>query len=142
MSKLSREFIESEINPPTTGQRFYRDADIPGFAVRVTQRSKSFILEKRVNGVNRRITIGKCSELSFDAAKKQACIMLGDIAKGIDPKTGRHISTASDITLRDVLQKFLEIKPIREDTRRNYHYAINKVLPHGHSSFWSLICLD
>jgi len=128
MSKLTKEFIESDINPPITGQRFYRDADMPGFAVRVTQRSKSFILEKRVNGANRRITIGKCSELSFDAAKKQACIMLGDIAKGIDPKTGKRISTASDITLREVLQKFLEIKPIREDTRRNYHYSINKHL--------------
>jgi integrase len=26
--------------------------------------------------------------MAFDSAKKQACIMLGDIAKGNDPKTG------------------------------------------------------
>ncbi|CAN5152123.1 hypothetical protein BH10CYA1_BH10CYA1_30560 [soil metagenome] len=70
MSKLTKEFIELEIQLPVAGQRFYRDDDVPGFAVRVTQRSKSFILEKRVKGVNRRITIGKCSEVSFDSAKK------------------------------------------------------------------------
>ena len=108
MSKLTKQFIESEIQPPVTGQRFYRDDDLPGFAIRVTRKSKSFILEKRVDGANRRITIGKCSEMSLDSAKKQTCIMLGDI------------------TLREVLQKFLEIKPIRKDTQRNYHFAINR----------------
>ncbi len=33
-----------------------------------------------------------------------------DIAKGNDPKTGKRINTQSDITLREVFQKFLEIK--------------------------------
>jgi len=126
MPKLTKQFIESGIQPPVTGQRFYRDDDVPGFAIRVTRKSKSYILEKRVDGVNRRITIGKCSEMSFDSAKKQACSMLGDIAKGNDPKTGKRINTLNDITLREVLQKFLEIKPIRKGTRRNYHFAINR----------------
>lgn len=126
MSKLTKQFIESEIQAPLSGQRFYRDDDILGFAIRVTPKSKSYILEKRVDGVNRRITIGRCSEISLDAAKKQACIMLGDIAKGNDPKTGKRINTLKDITLREVLQKFLDIRPIREHTQRNYYFAINR----------------
>lgn len=126
MSKLTKQFIESEIHPPLSGQRFYRDDDILGFAIRVTPKSKSYILEKRVDGVNRRITIGRCSAISLDAAKKQACIMLGDIAKGNDPKTGKRINTLKDITLREVLQKFLDIRPIREQTQRNYYFAINR----------------
>lgn len=126
MAKLTKQFIELDIEQPLTGQRFYRDEDIPGFAIRVTKSSKSFILEKRIGSANRRITIGKCSEMSLEAAKKQACIMLGDIAKGNDPKTGKRINTLCDITLREVLQKFLEIKPIRKETQRNYHYAINR----------------
>ena len=48
MSKLTKQFIELEIQAPITGQRFYRDEDLPGFAIRVTRNSKSFILEKRV----------------------------------------------------------------------------------------------
>jgi hypothetical protein len=126
MSKLTKQFIELEIQPPITGQRFYRDQDLPGFAIRVTRRSKSFVLEKRVGGANRRITIGKCSEMSLESAKRAACVMLGDIAKGNDPSTGRRINTLSDITLREVLQKFLKMKPIRKDTQQNYHYAVNR----------------
>jgi integrase len=83
-------------------------------------------LEKRVGGVNRRITIGKCNEMELDSAKTQAYIMLGEIAKGNDPKTGKRINTLKDITLREVLQKFLEMKPIREATKRNYHFAVNR----------------
>jgi integrase len=64
--------------------------------------------------------------MSLDSAKKQACIMVGNIAKGIDPKSGKRINTSIDITLREVLQKFLEIKPIRIDTQRNYVFAINR----------------
>jgi hypothetical protein len=98
MPKLTKQFIESEIQAPVTGQRFYRDDDVPGFAVRVTRKCKSYILEKRVDGANRRITLGKCSEMSLESARKQACIMLGDIAKGNDPKTGKRINTLNDIT--------------------------------------------
>ncbi len=126
MAKLTKQFIETEIEPPVTGQRFYRDEELPGFAVRVTPKSKSYILEKRVGGANRRITIGKCCEMSLEHAKMQACIMLGHIDAGNDPKTGKRVNVLSDITLREVLQKFLEIKPIRATTKRNYHFAINK----------------
>lgn len=70
MAKLTKHFIELEIEQPVTGQRFFRDEDIPGFAIRVTRRSKSYILEKRVGGSNRRITIGKWSEMSVESAKK------------------------------------------------------------------------
>lgn len=126
MSKLTKEFVESEIQLPLKGQCFYRDDDVHGFAVRVTPKSKSYILERRVDGATKRITIGKCSDMSLDSARNQACIMLGDIAKGIDPKSGKRINTLNDITLREVLQKFLEIKPIRKDTQRNYHFAINR----------------
>lgn len=128
MYKLTKHFIETEIVAPTTGQRFYRDEDVPGLALRVTPKSMSYIFEKRVNGVNKRITIGKYAELTLDAAKNQARIMLGQIAQGIDPTTGKRINTLQDTTLREVLQKFLEIKPIRPETKKNYHYAINKHL--------------
>jgi hypothetical protein len=102
MSKLTKEFVESEIQLPLKGQCFYRDDDVHGFAVRVTPKSKSYILERRVDGATKRITIGKCSDMSLDSARNQACIMLGDIAKGNDPKSGKRINTLNDITLREV----------------------------------------
>jgi hypothetical protein len=51
--------------------------------------------------------------------------MLGEIENGNDPRTGKRINTLSDITLREVLQKFSEIKPIRQATKQNYVSAIN-----------------
>lgn len=45
---------------------------------------------------------------ALETAKTQACIMLGEIAKGIDPATGKRINVVSDVTLQEVLQKFLE----------------------------------
>jgi len=130
MAKLTKEFVENEIHLTTSGQRFYRDDDVPGFAIRV-RKCKPYILERRIAGSSRRITIDKCSDLSFDSAKKHACIMLGELAKGNDPITGKRINTLRDITLREVLQKFLEIKPLRDETRRNYLYSIN-----SHLSDW------
>lgn len=62
------------------------------------------------------VSSAKCSEISLETAKKQACIMLGEIAKGNDPKSGKRINSLNDITLREVLQKFLETKPLRKDT--------------------------
>ncbi len=125
MPKLTKEFVE-EIEAPTKGQSFFRDEDVPGFGVRATPTCKSYIFERRVAGRNRRVTIGKCAEVSFDFARKQACVMLGDIAKGNDPTTGKRVNTLDDITLREVFEKFLEKKPIREDTKRNYHFTIYK----------------
>ena len=56
---LSRRFVENEIEYPVKGQVIYRDDKLPGFALRVTRGCKSYIVECRVNGANRRITIGK-----------------------------------------------------------------------------------
>lgn len=128
MPKLTTQFIETEIETPVTGQRFFRDEEISGFAVRVTPKSKSFIFEKRIGGANKRITIGKCSETSLESARKQACIMLSEVAKGIDPRNGKRINTLSDITLREVLEKYLEVKSLRKSTKRNYQYGINRHL--------------
>ena len=124
MPTLNRQFIDSEIQSPASGQRFYRDDELSGFAIRVTRNSKSYILEKRVGGANKRITIGKVSEMSLDGARKQAQIMLGEIAKGNDPRTGKRINARNDITLREVVEKYLDVKPLRPATQKNYRSSI------------------
>lgn len=123
MPKITKQFID-QIQAPETGQKFYRDDDIRGFAVRATKNSNAYILEKRVNGKTCRIALGNCDAMTLEAAKRRACELLGDLAKGIDPKTGKRINVLGDITLLEVLNKFLDTKPIREATKRNYHYAV------------------
>jgi len=124
MPKLNKQFMGTEIQAPITGQIFYRDDELPGFAIRVTRNSKSYIIERRVGGANKRITIGKCCEISLEAARKQALVMLAEIAKGNDPRTGKRINTLNDITLREAVQKYLEVKPLRPATQKNYRSSI------------------
>ena len=75
---------------------------------------------------NRRLRhlIGKCNEISLDDAKKQVCILLGDIAKGRDPKTGKRINALHNITLREVTEKYLEVRKLRAATQKNYRSSI------------------
>ena len=57
MPRLTKQLIDATPFPPA-GQVFVRDAELPGFALRVTQGRKSFVLEKRIRGRMRRLTIG------------------------------------------------------------------------------------
>ncbi|MBK9278428.1 MAG: hypothetical protein JNN26_09210 [Candidatus Obscuribacter sp.] len=56
--------------------------------------------------------------ISFDSAKKRACIVLDELSKGNAPRIGKRIHILRGITLREVLQPLIEIKPIRDETCR------------------------
>ena len=71
MAKLTKRAIDS-IRHPQSGQTFVRDDVLPGFALRVSPGAKSFILEKRIHGRVRRITLGAYGPLTVDQARKKA----------------------------------------------------------------------
>ena len=63
--KLTQTVI-TKAEPPPFGehgqskQKFLRDSSIPGFGLRITSNGvRSFIVEKRINGVVKRHTIGR-----------------------------------------------------------------------------------
>ena len=58
-TKLTSRFVSS-LRPPASGQRIDFDTDIPGFGVRTTAAgAKSWILDYRIDGRQRRLTIGR-----------------------------------------------------------------------------------
>jgi len=64
--KITKSFVDKLVLPES-GQVFYRDSELKGFAVRVTTGgSKAFILEKRINRKLKRITLGRYPELTVD----------------------------------------------------------------------------
>ena len=60
MPKLTTNFIQTKITPPAKGKvDFYRDTELVGFGLMVRESGKTFFVEKRVNGKNRRQVLGK-----------------------------------------------------------------------------------
>jgi len=127
MPRLTKEFIAGEAVAPAAGQIIYRDDELRGFALRVTPRGKSYIVEKRVNGVNRRITLGKCAVIPVELARKEALKVLADMTRGIDPKTGRKSSPCA-VTLQEVLDKYLAVRKLRTLTVSTYRRLIERNL--------------
>lgn len=75
---------------PTQGQVFVRDVELRGFALRITPGSKTFILEKKINGRVRRMTLGRCGVLTVDQARDLAKVKIGAITNGEDPAEERR----------------------------------------------------
>ena len=76
---------------PNSGQSFIRDNSLKGFGLRITSTgTKSFIVEKRINGRVKRQTIGRFGELTVEEARRHAQHLLGQIAIGRDPIAERR----------------------------------------------------
>ena len=128
MRRLTKEVIDG--TPfPSAGQVFVRDTELPGFALRVTQGRKSFVLEKRIHGRMRRITIGPYGPLTVDRARKLAAIHVGEIAQGADPAQVRqdrlHEPMFADLTEQYLTRHAPRKRSARDDRRMlQTHLAI------------------
>ena len=89
--KLTKTFIDRLPIPPkkpngAANQAIYRDTTLVGFGLLVgSGGTKSFFIERRVNGRVKRISIGRYGHLTPAQAKLKAQEMLGVIAMGQDP---------------------------------------------------------
>jgi integrase len=124
--KITKQFVD-KLPPPETGQVFHRDSLLKGFAVRVTAGgSKAFILEKRIDGKVKRITLGRYPEITVEQARKKAQEFLGEIATGTNPITKRQRQKVQSMTLWDVWLDYKTIKSnLKPRTYAQYEYYFN-----------------
>ena len=90
MPRLNKTIIDKiespQAAPGKQAQTFYRDSALPGFGLRVTNTGvKAFIVEKRIKGKVKRITIGKYGILTAEKARIKAIDLLSEITVGRDP---------------------------------------------------------
>lgn len=103
--KLSDQFIR-DLVAPDSGNRIVYDARLPGFGVRITKNgARSFVLNYRFKGRERRITIGQYPTWTLLAARKQAEQLRRQIDVGIDPLEER-ITERSAPTVRDLFERY------------------------------------
>jgi integrase len=92
--------------PPSSGQCFLWDGEVKGFALRVTARgAKSFVLDYRVDGRQRRITLGNYPDWTVQAARAAAKTMKWDVDLGQDPMGERHALRDAP-TVQDLWERY------------------------------------
>jgi integrase len=131
LHSITETFVE-KAKPPPTGETFYRDRNIRGFALRVNWGgTKSFIVEGRVNGRVRRITLGRHPVMSVAKARGQALRTKGDIADGIDPTAAE----AEAVTFKALCDRYLE--HAKQHGKKTWHrdeQALALYIPKGWNS--------
>jgi len=118
-AKITETLVE-HLSASAAGQKFFRDPILKGFAVRVTANGvRSFIVEKRVDGKIKRITLGRYPTLSAEQARTEAHKVLGMVALGMNPIAEREHARLAGVTLA---QAFKDFKRARNDLKARTLY--------------------
>jgi len=118
--KLTDGFAKSAAVPAAKPQAIYYDSEVKGFGLRVTKGgARSFILNYRARGVERRLTIGSYPDWRVTAAREEAKRLKRLVDQGRDPMCERHEERAAP-TMGDLAERYLlEHAPRkREGSRR------------------------
>ncbi|MFO9088669.1 integrase family protein [Legionella pneumophila serogroup 1] len=129
--KLTKTIVDKLEHIPGKTQTFYRDNDLKGFALRVTSGGvKSFIVETRINGKVKRVTLGKYGNLTVEEGRKQAKSLLGSVARGDDPIAEKKTKKVHAMTLQQVLNDYLKArKDLKPRTLNDYQCVLHEVVP-------------
>lgn len=136
MAKLTKSFIDKVPipEPKSNGkasQSIYRDETLAGYGLLVgSGGTKSFFIEKRVNGRVKRISIGRYGHLTPTQAKTKAHELLGDIALGNDPAAIRRAKKSKSVTLATAIEDYFQTrKNLKPRTVKNYRALFNGYIP-------------
>jgi hypothetical protein len=127
-----------KLEPPASGNRVVYDGDgrdaVRGFGIRVTASgARSFVLNYRFQGRERRITIGPYGpdQWTVAGARRRAGELRRQIENGIDP-LGEKIDARKAPTVADMCQRFIEehLPKLRPATATEYRALIEtRILP-------------
>ncbi|WP_292993183.1 integrase family protein [Nitrosomonas sp.] len=126
--KITKSYVD-RLDAPASGQAFARDAELKGFAVRITASgAKSFILEKRIYGKVKRLTLGRYPELTVEQARKEAHKLLGHIAVGRNPSAEKKYKALQGTTLEQAFSDFITVrKNLKARTLYDYQRVMKVV---------------
>ena len=129
MSERLTDIIARKTLPPSRGQILLWDAEVRGFALRITPGgAKSFVVDYRAQGRERRLTIGAYPDWSVQAARQCAKELRREIDAGGDPMGERHEGRAAP-TLQDLWERYqAERLPHKAPARRPTSAASGKKL--------------
>jgi integrase len=121
-----------DLAKPQAGNRIVYDADVKGFGARITAAgARSFVLNYRAKGRERRHTIGRFPAWSVRTAREEAASLKRDIDRGRDPVAEREKARAAP-TMAELGERYLAEHAERkkkprsvEEDRRNLRLHVN-----------------
>jgi integrase len=106
MTQGLTELVVRKALAPARGQTLLWDSEIKGFALRITTGgAKSFVVDYRAGGRQRRFTIGSYPDWSVQAARHCAKELKREVDLGRDPMDERHSERLAP-TLADLWQRY------------------------------------
>ena len=101
------------------------DTVTDGFGIRVGNRSKHFVVQKRFGQKVHKHSIGKYGEITLDQAREVAKEYLYKISQGIDPTIQKQQRKQDQAwTVRSIIEEYRDFKKRRESTLRDINQAI------------------
>lgn len=136
--KLTKSFIDQlELTPA-----IYRDSDLIGFAVRVNNSYKTYIVEKKVLGRAVRSTLGLHGNITLVQAREMARERLLEMSKGINPNDVKRQKTFDNEkslnakkqkpTVKEAFDHYMDHKTLKSKTVSDYKIVIDKYLKDWH----------
>lgn len=124
--KLTKTAIRA-LSAPAQGYAIHWDSEIPGFGVRATSSGvKSYILQARIRGREKRITLARCDDISAEVARKRATNMRGEIAGGGDPVARRQRERLESVRLEEAFEDYLKTKDLRPRTEADMRRVLTE----------------
>jgi integrase len=111
--KLTRTTIGEFALPPGKADHVFWDDDLPGFGLRLRGESRTWLIQYRVHGKQRRESLGDVRKVTLEAARKVARARFATIELGGDPsaeKAKARLASATALTLGATVARYLEAK--------------------------------
>ncbi|MDG1287904.1 MAG: integrase family protein [Rickettsiales bacterium] len=126
--KLTKRAIDDIALAEHGKQKFYWDTELRGFGLRVGSASKTFIVQKDMNGKSKRASIGRYGTWTLEEARKEAREHLVQMDKGVDVAAEKRKVAAESITLVEAWalhKEAMKRKNASPNTIDDYERAVN-----------------
>lgn len=137
--KLTKRAIDA-ITPPDQPNTFKQvwDKEIPGFGLRITHSGiKSYILNYRLKGRQRKYTIGRHGDLTADQARQEALRLRSLVTSGTDPQAEKHIESQTPSLAKFSEEYISHIKTTKKTWKNDEAKLKTRILPN-----WGKMRLD